>query len=173
LTQEEGITRTDVTTAVNPTHQQLDLALISERAHLSSLEAKARVVKEQLNAARSEIKVINDTEVRIVNLQRKLALEDAKYRRYSENREQARIDQALETKKISNISMIQQASASQKPVKPKKARNLAVGFFLAVLGGLGLAFFSEYLDHSIRSPEDIEEDLKLQLLASIPYMKKK
>jgi uncharacterized protein involved in exopolysaccharide biosynthesis len=173
LTKEEGTTRTDVTTAVNPTYQQLDLALITERATLSSLEAKAHVINDQLAAARSEIKVINDTELRIINLQRELALQDAKYRKYAENREQARIDQALETKKISNISVIQPANASQKTVKPKKALNLGIGFFMAIIGGLGLAFFSEYLDHSIRSPEDVEEDLKLQLLASIPYMKKK
>ncbi|NWF56547.1 MAG: GumC family protein [Syntrophaceae bacterium] len=172
LAKEEG-TRTEVTTAVNPIYQQLDLALTTERATLSSLEAKARVINDQLEAARSEIKVINDTELRIVNLQRDLALQDTKYRRYAESREQARIDQALETKKISNISVIQPASAPQKPVKPKKALNLGIGFFLAIIGGLGLAFFSEFLDHSIRTPEDIEEDLKLQLLASIPYMKKK
>ena len=173
LAKEEGTSRTDVTTAVNPTYQQLDLALITERATLSSLEAKARVVNDQLAGARSEIKAINDTELRIVNLQREVALQDTKYRKYSENREQARIDQALEMNKISNITVIQQATASQKPVKPKKALNLALGLFLGLIGGLGLAFFSEYLDHSIRSPEDVEEDLKLQLLASIPYMKKK
>jgi uncharacterized protein involved in exopolysaccharide biosynthesis len=171
LAKEEG-PRTEVTTAINTTYQQLDFALISERATLSSLEAKARVINDQLDAARMEIKAINDTELRIVNLQRELALQDTKYRKYAENREQARIDQALETKKISNISVIQQASASQKPVKPKKAINLALGFVLGLVGALGLAFFSEYLDHSIRSPEDVEEDLKLQLLASIPYRKK-
>ena len=54
----------------------------------------------------------------MVNLQRELALQDAKYRKYSENREQARIDQALETNKISNISVVQQATASTKPVRP-------------------------------------------------------
>ena len=171
LAKEEP-TRTDVTTGINTTHQQLDLAMLSEMATLSSLEAKARVVNDQLNAARGEVKEINDTELRLVTLQRELALQDTKYRKYSENREQARIDQALETDKISNISVIQKATASLKPVKPRKALNLLLGFFLGLLGGLGLAFFSEYLDHSIKTPEDVEGELKLQLLASIPYMKK-
>ncbi len=171
LAKEEP-TRTDVTTGINTTHQQLDLAMLSEMATLSSLEAKARVVNDQLNAARGEVKTINDTELRLVNLQRELGLQDTKYRKYSENREQARIDQAMEMTKISNISVIQKATASLKPVKPKKALNLALGFFLGLFGGLGLAFFSEYLDHSIKTPEDVEEKLQLQLLASIPYLKK-
>jgi succinoglycan biosynthesis transport protein ExoP len=60
-----------------------------------------------------------------------------------------------------------------KPVKPRKALNLALGFFLGIFGGLGLAFFSEYLDHSIKTPQDVVEKVKLQLLASIPYLKGK
>ena len=173
LLAKEEPTRTDVTTGINTTHQQLDLAMLSEMATLSSLEAKTRVVNDQLNAARGEVKAINETELRLVTLQRELALQDTKYRKYSENREQARIDQALETGKISNISVIQQASASMKPVKPRKALNLALGFFLGIFGGLGLAFFSEYLDHSIKTPQDVVEKVKLQLLASIPYLKGK
>jgi uncharacterized protein involved in exopolysaccharide biosynthesis len=171
LDKEEG-TRTETTTAINTTYQQLNLTLITENATLSSLEAKARVVNHQLDAARREVKEINEGELRIVNLQRELALQDVKYRKYSGNQEQARIDQALETNKISNISVVQRATASAEPVRPRKALNLALGLFLGLLGGLGLAFFSEYLDHSIKTPEDVEGELKLQLLASIPYMKK-
>jgi uncharacterized protein involved in exopolysaccharide biosynthesis len=108
----------------------------------------------------------------MAKLQRELSLQEKNYRKYSENREQARIDQALEMKKISNISLIQQATAFMKPVKPRKVLNLALGFFLGLVGGLGLAFFSEYLDHSIRRPEDVEEKLQLQVFASIPYLKR-
>jgi uncharacterized protein involved in exopolysaccharide biosynthesis len=171
LAKEEP-SRTEVTTGINTTHQQLELALFSEMAALSSLEAKARVVNMQLSAARKEVNGINETELRLVTLQRELALQDTKYRKYSENREQARIDQAMETTKISNITVVQQATASAEPVKSRKGLNLALGFFLGIFGGLGLAFVSEYLDHSIRTPEDVEGELKLQLLASIPYLKK-
>ena len=59
-----------------------------------------------------------------------------------------------------------------KPIKPRKALNLALGFILGILGGIGMAFFSEYLDHSLKTPQEVEEKVKLQLLASIPYLKK-
>ena len=115
---------------------------------------------------------MNSTEVKMVNLQRELSLLDVKYRKYSDNLEQVRIDQALETNKISNISVVQAATASLKPVRPRKALNLALGLFLGIFGGIGLAFFSEYLDHSLRTPQDVEEKLDLQVLASIPFLKK-
>jgi uncharacterized protein involved in exopolysaccharide biosynthesis len=173
LVDKEEPTRTQVTTGINTTHQQLNLALLMEMTTLSSLEAKAKVLKPQLDGARREVNEINHTEVMMANLQRELSLQEAKYRKYSENLEQARIDQALETNKISNISVVQAANASMKPVKPRKALNLALGFFLGIFGGLGLAFFSEYLDHSIKTPQDVGEKVKLQLLASIPYLKRK
>ena len=172
LLAKEEPTRTQVTTGINTTHQQLNLDLIKEMGTLSSLEAKSRVLKTQQEAARAELTDLNHTEVKMVNLQRELSLLDVKYRKYSDNLEQARIDQAMETNKISNISVVQAATAFMKPVRPRKALNLALGLFLGIFGGLGLAFFSEYLDHSLRTPQDVEEKLDLQVLASIPYLKK-
>lgn len=172
LLDKEEPTRTQVTTGINTTHQQLDQALLMETVTLSSLQSKAGVLEEQLKEVRRELKDLNAIEIHMVNLQRDLALQDSKYRKYSENREQARIDQALETKKISNISVVQQAIASTEPVKPRKALNLALGFFLGIFGGIGLAFFAEYTDHSLKTPQDIEEKLKKQVLAYIPDLKK-
>ena len=173
LLAKEDPTRTDVITGINTTHQQLHLALLTETANLSSLEAKSRVVDRQLEDARRDAQGINETEVQMLSLQRELALQDFKYRKYAESREQARIDQALETNKISNISVVQEPTASLKPVKPRKALNLALGFFLGIFGGLGLVFCTDYLDHSIKTPADVEEKLQLELLASIPYLKRK
>jgi uncharacterized protein involved in exopolysaccharide biosynthesis len=173
LLAKEEIPKTDVTTGVNPTYQEINLSLIKETATLSSLEAKARVVNGQLAAAQKDIKELSETEMQMVNLQRELALQDAKYRKYYENLEQARIDQALEIKKISNISLVQAATSPQTPVRPRKALNLALGLFLGLFGGAGFAFFSEFLDHSIKTPQDVEDRLGLQLLASIPNLKRK
>ena len=167
LLANEKETRTQVTTGINPTHQQINLALLAEIANLSSLEAKSRVLDQQLMAGQTQIHDLTAAEMRMVNLQWELAMQDSKYRKYSEN-----LDQALETNKISNISVIQAATASMKPIKPRKALNLALGFILGILGGLGLDFFSEYLDHSIKTPQEIEEKVNLQILASIPYLKK-
>ena len=173
LLAKEEATRTEVTTGINTTYQQINLALLTEMANLSSLEAKARVISQQLRAGRKEIQDLTETELRMVTLQREVALQDGKYRKYSEQLEQSRIDQALEINKISNISVVQTATVSQEPVRPRKALNLALGLFIAVIGALGLPFFSEFVDHSIKTPEDVEEKLRLQLLASIPYLKKK
>ena len=113
LLAKEEPTRTQVTMGINTAYQELNLDLIKENANLSSSEAKANVIKTQLNGARAELTELNNTEVKMVNLQRELSLLDAKYRKYTENLEQSRIDQALMNNKMSNISVIQAATTSQ------------------------------------------------------------
>jgi hypothetical protein len=84
---------------------------------------------------------------------RELALQDAKYKKYSDNLEQARLDQALEMNKISNISVVRAASDFLKPVWPEKARNLPMGVLFGILGGIGLTFTFEHFDHTLKTPK--------------------
>jgi uncharacterized protein involved in exopolysaccharide biosynthesis len=172
LLDKEDSTRTEVTTGVNATYEELNRALILEMATFSSLVAKLRVLNNQSKEARGETGNLIDTEMQMSSLQRELTLLDTKYRKYSENLEQARIEQALEMNKISNISVIQPATAPLDPVRPKKAVNLMLGLIFGVLGGIGLAFVSHVHGHSLKTPEDIEKKLGLRLLASIPYLEK-
>jgi len=145
--------------------------LLAEQATLSSLQAKVEVQKRQLADVQAELKTLNDAEVRITRLMREASIQEVSYRKYSENLEQARIDHAMESERISNISVVQTATLPIKAVRPRKSLNLALGLFLGIFGAIGLAFFSEYLDHSIKTPEEAEERLQLPALASIPRVR--
>ena len=46
-----------------------------------------------------------------------------------------------------------------------------LGLLLGAFGGLGLAFFMEYLDDRLERPEQVVNALKLPVLASIPESK--
>jgi len=154
---------------VNSIHKQVQLELFTEQVTLSSLEAKGENLKGQLADAQAELKTVNDADFRITQLTREIDVQKANYRKYSDSLEQSRIDHALEVGNISNISVVQSATLPMKSVRPKKKLNLALGVLLGIFGAIGLAFFSEYLDDSIRTPEEVEDKLQLPTLASIPY----
>ena len=59
------------------------------------------------------------------------------------------------------------------PVGPKFAIIMALGLFVGIFGGAGLCIFVSSLDASMRSVEEAEDALGLQVLASIPQCKKK
>jgi len=170
LGKEEPI-RTQVTRGLSTAHEQLKLALLTEQANLSSLEAKIEAQKKGLKEARAELRTLNDAEVRIANLMREISTREANYRKYSENLEQARIDQAMESERISNISVVQPATLPIKAVRPNKLLSLALGLFVGILGSVILAIFSEHLDHSIKTPEEAEEKLQLPTLTTIPRVR--
>lgn len=74
-----------------------------------------------------------------------------------------------------NIRVIDPAVTPEKPVRPRKLINLAVGLLGGALLGLLAAFALEFLDQSVKSSEDLEEKLALPFLGFVPYerMKKK
>jgi capsular exopolysaccharide synthesis family protein len=161
--------RTEVTKGLNSVHQQVQSALLAEHAALSSVRASVENLRSQLANTQGELKTLNDAELRMTRLKREIGIQETNYRRYSENLEQARIDHALEGENISNISVVQSATLPMKPVRPRKSLNLALGLFIGIFGGIALAFLSEYLDHSTKTPEEAERTLQLPILASIPY----
>lgn len=156
---------------VETLRKTLQPTLPVEQANISSLQAKVETQKRQLAEALEGLKALNESEIRITRLEREISMEETNYRKYSESLEQARIDHALEAGNISNISVVQPATVPIKSIRPRKLLNLALGVFLGVLGAIGLAFVCEYLDHSIRTPEQIEEKLQLPALASIPLVR--
>lgn len=149
-----------------------DLTLLTERAKIEELQAKASVLREDLEAAKSELSQINKTELEITRLTREIEILAANYRNYSEKMEQARIDRSLEMGKISNISIVQPAIHPVKPVRPRPLINIALGIVLGLLGATGTAFFFEHIDHTFKKPEEIERILKLPALSAIPDLNK-
>lgn len=68
----------------------------------------------------------------------------------------------------SNVRIVEQATVPIAPVKPNKKKNLLLAIILGVFGGVGLAFFLEYLDQTIRTEEDVQNYLDLPVLSVIP-----
>jgi succinoglycan biosynthesis transport protein ExoP len=67
-----------------------------------------------------------------------------------------------------NLHVLDKSPVPKVPVKPRKALNLAVGLLLGVMLGVGVVFFLEYMDNTVRTTEDVEQFLGLHVLAVVP-----
>ncbi len=67
-----------------------------------------------------------------------------------------------------NINIIDKAKPPLKPIKPRKTVNVLFGMVFGIILGVGIAFFIEYLDDTIKSPTDVENFLKVPFLGLIP-----
>jgi polysaccharide biosynthesis transport protein len=70
-----------------------------------------------------------------------------------------------------NIVLVDPAPVPTSPVKPKVILTILFGIFGGVLAGVGLAFFVNYLDDSIKSQDDVENTLGLAFLGYVPNIK--
>src|SRR5262249_25342141 len=70
----------------------------------------------------------------------------------------------------SNIRVVDPALVPTVPSRPQKMHNIMLGFLVGLVGGVGLAFLREYLDNTVKSPDDIESLSGLPSLAVVPSL---
>ncbi len=109
----------------------------------------------------------------VISVQNQLAAVDAQI-----NTETRRLVQSIKIELSgqfsgNNIRVIDPAVTPEKPVRPRKLINLAIGLLGGGLLGLMLVFVLEFLDQSVKSSEDLEEKLGLPFLGVVPYEKLK
>jgi uncharacterized protein involved in exopolysaccharide biosynthesis/Mrp family chromosome partitioning ATPase len=121
----------------------------------------------------SEVQKINDQEYELAQLEREVELLEGKYKMHVEKLEQARVNEELGREKIMNVKVAQPATLVYKPVAPMKAVILGLGGLVALCGSLGLAFVSESVDQTLRTTDQVEAQLGLPVLASLPYRKRR
>ncbi|MEW6571041.1 MAG: polysaccharide biosynthesis tyrosine autokinase [Nitrospirota bacterium] len=72
-----------------------------------------------------------------------------------------------------NVWVVEKADKPQSPVKPRKTLNILLGIIVGLFGGVGIAFFIEYLDNTIKSPEDVEARIGTPVLGVVPLLESK
>ena len=72
---------------------------------------------------------------------------------------------------VTNIQIVDRARIPLYPSKPKVARNMLLGLLLGMFGGIGLAFLLEYLDDTIKNPDELINRFHIPVLGLVPYDK--
>lgn len=155
---------------LNTTYQRLQEELFRNQAEGKALAAKREIQDTQLTDYQGKLEQLNQIEVKLNQLEQSVDVNRQNYRLYLAKFEESRISDAMDNKKMANVSLMQSAFTPLNPVSPKVLLNIVLAIFLGGFGGLGLAFFGEYLDDSFEKPEDVEKELQLPVLTSIPEL---
>jgi capsular exopolysaccharide synthesis family protein len=70
----------------------------------------------------------------------------------------------------SNIRIVDPALVPTTPARPQKGKSILIAFLIGLVGGVGLAFLREYLDNTVKSPDDVERLAGLPSLAVVPSL---
>ena len=123
-------------------------------------ELKKRL--EQINSKQLESKNLGANYTRAKNsyIKEKLLFDGIRTRAQTQTMELAMPRMALSVKQV--------AEPPSSAARPRVGLNLMLGAMVGLVLGLGLAFFIEYLDTSVKTMEDVENLLGVPVLAIIP-----
>jgi uncharacterized protein involved in exopolysaccharide biosynthesis len=138
-----------------------------EETAVRALRAEEQILRSQITRIKNEIRNLAQKEYEYNQISRGIEDEREIYSILLKQREEARLSLARLEKGV-KINVISPAVKPTEPVKPKKLLNVILAVFLGLFGGLGLAFFIEYFDHTINTPDELEKYVGIDVLGSVP-----
>ena len=72
---------------------------------------------------------------------------------------------------ISNVQIVDSAVIPKAPEKPKRGMILLLALMVGSFGGIGAAFFTDYMDDTIKTAEDVDKKLNLPFFDVVPFTK--
>lgn len=155
------------TTDQNPTYQWLAGELAKARADLPTLKANAEATATSIRAYRAKILSLDEKGIEQQDLTRTAKADEGNYLLYLNKREEARIADEMDNRRIENVVVAEAATVPALPINSPWMVVL-VGGLLASFASAGLAFAAEYLDPSFRTPDEVKEYLNVPVFAAIP-----
>jgi polysaccharide biosynthesis transport protein len=147
--------------------KQIKELLEGNALDLSGLTTYARVLKRHIADLEDKSLVLSEKQVEFERLVRDLKQQEKNYLLYLDKTEEARIEEQQDTSRLSNVSVTNWAKLPTVPIFPKKVLmtflSLVIGGFLGIAG----AFAAYYIDHTVKTPEDIARHCRTPMLTFI------
>jgi uncharacterized protein involved in exopolysaccharide biosynthesis len=159
------------TTSENPTMRWLENEIARVRTEHSALYAKSKALESALATYRQEAQRLDASALEQAGLLRELKATEEKYVLYQRKEEEARISEALDRTRISNVMIVQAATLPIEPMPRQSAMWLGLSVLVALVVAVGAAFMKDVVASSfrIRTPNELETTLAdVPVLAWVP-----
>jgi uncharacterized protein involved in exopolysaccharide biosynthesis len=157
----------DETTDKDPNYEWARMELEKAQVQRDGLRARQSAAFAQVASLRAAAQQLQSDSVDQQDLMRSAKADEDNYLLYLRKREEARIGDALDERRILNVAIVEQ------PVAPALPAHSVWLYFLLAFGmamafSIGLAFTTEYFDPTIRTPGEAFELLEVPVLAWLP-----
>lgn len=164
------------TEEANPLYISLSEQLSKKRAELAEKQGQAEGLSMMLDSINAELDGLQAEMAEKTMEQDRLQREVERLRETSATLTQKETETQI-AKSIdlgdTSVMVISEASIPGSPVKPNTMMNIAIAMLLGLMLFTLLAFLLEYLDNTLKTPEDIDREMALPTLGVIPRMDKK
>ncbi len=168
IAKEEAKPLKAETTDRNPTYAWINEELAKAKADEAGLQARAASLKAVVEQYENTARNLEQKGIQQQDLLRQVKTAEENYLLYQHKREEARMTDALDRKRIVNVAIAEQ------PIVPAIQTNtrwlvLLAGILLALGGPIAVAFVLEYTNSSFRTPSEVLSELNIPVLAAVPH----
>jgi uncharacterized protein involved in exopolysaccharide biosynthesis len=157
----------DETTDRDPTYEALRSELAKSKTELAATQARAAATSSLIRTYRTETQQLDRKELLHQDMLRVAKSDEENYMLYLRKAEEARISDALDRQRFSNVVVAEPATV---PFTPQARWLLVVviGGLLASLVSVTLGIVADRWDPSFRTPEEVESFLGTPVVAAFP-----
>ena len=157
----------DETTDRDPTYEALRSELAKSKTELAATQARASATSSLIRAYRTESQQLDRKELLHQDMLRVAKSDEENYMLYLRKAEEARISDALDRQRFSNVVVAEPATV---PFTSQSRWLLvvALGGIFASLVSVILAFVVDRWDPSFRTPAEVESFLGSPVVAALP-----
>jgi len=156
------------TTDQDPAHAWIKTEIEKAKADLIGFQARATAMAGALKTLQNKAHRLAGESVFQQDLLRTAKANEENYLLYHRKREEARIADALDQRKIINAAVAEAPVVPLVPASLPTGVKLLLAVVIAILTSVGFGFLMEYLDPSFRTPDEVKEYLEIPLLATLP-----
>jgi len=158
---------TDDASDQNPTYVWVSGELAKVKTELAGLEAQAAETARSEALFQSRAVGLDSNGYVQQDLARQLKTDEQNYLLYLQKREEARISDELDNKRISNVVLAETPVPAELPTRSPIV-TIAIGGLICLMFSLGAGFAADFLDPTFRTRDEIEQYLDVPVLAAIP-----
>ena len=150
--------------------EEINKAAGAAEARYRSALQKENSIKATLERQRGDVTKMENNAILYNSIRSEVESKRRLLNTLQERQSETQLSAQLKGLSASNISVIDLAEVPRKPISPNRTKNLLMSLLIGLFGGIGLCFLLEYLDDTVKGPEDVERLAELPSLGIVPYL---
>jgi exopolysaccharide transport family protein len=145
--------------------QESQNVLMSIKNELAIAQAREANARRAVEGQKAEAQKMSERSIQYSVLLREVEKNRELYENLLKRLKETSVASELGT---TNVRIVDKAEVPRSPARPKPVQNILLSIVVGLFMGCGLAFFFEYLDNTIKTPDDIQKYTGAPCLALVP-----
>jgi succinoglycan biosynthesis transport protein ExoP len=137
----------------------------SMRAELAQLERREAEIREAINTQKAQAASQSRKGAELDVLRKEAESSKSLYEVLLQKLNESDIAASIRN---NNVTLVERATVPSSPVRPDKRRIAALATLIGLALGVALILGRDYLDNTLKDPDEVERYLHLDLLAAVP-----